>query len=89
MDKFLIKGGNAAARHGGDQRRQEFGAAGDDRRTCSRPEKVTLHNIPKVRDLITMSKLLAFMSAKVSVTEMPASDYVIEAVTLERCGRSV
>ena len=45
-------------------------------------EKVTLHNIPKVRDLITMSKLLAFMSAKVSVTEIPASDYVIEAVTL-------
>jgi UDP-N-acetylglucosamine 1-carboxyvinyltransferase len=45
-------------------------------------EKVTLHNIPKVRDLITMSKLLAFMSAKVSVTDIPASDYVIEAVTL-------
>jgi UDP-N-acetylglucosamine 1-carboxyvinyltransferase len=35
-----------------------------------------------VRDLITMSKLLAFMSAKVSVTEIPSSDYVIEAVTL-------
>jgi len=46
------------------------------------PEKVTLHNIPKVRDLITMSKLLAFMSARVSVTDIPASDYVIEAVTL-------
>ena len=45
-------------------------------------EKVTLHNIPKVRDLITMSKLLAFMDAKVSVTEMPASDYVIEAPKL-------
>jgi UDP-N-acetylglucosamine 1-carboxyvinyltransferase len=43
---------------------------------------VTLHNIPKVRDLITMSKLLAFMSAKVSVTDIPASDYTIEAVTL-------
>ena len=37
----------------------------------STAEKVTLHNIPKVRDLITMSKLLAFMSAKVSVTEFP------------------
>ena len=45
-------------------------------------ERVTLHNIPKVRDLITMSKLLAFMDAKVSVTEMPASDYVIEAPKL-------
>src|SRR5260370_42698457 len=45
-------------------------------------EKVTLHNIPKVRDLITMSKLLTFMDAKVSVREMPASDYVIEAPVL-------
>jgi UDP-N-acetylglucosamine 1-carboxyvinyltransferase len=45
-------------------------------------EKVTLHNIPKVRDLITMSKLLAFMDAKVSVAEVPASDYVIEAPSL-------
>jgi hypothetical protein len=35
-----------------------------------------------VRDLITMSKLLAFMDAKVSVTEVPASDYVIEAPRL-------
>jgi UDP-N-acetylglucosamine 1-carboxyvinyltransferase len=45
-------------------------------------EPVTLHNIPKVRDLITMSKLLAFMSAKVSVTDFPANDYVIQASTL-------
>src|SRR5260370_39116980 len=45
-------------------------------------EKVTLHNIPKVRDLITMSKLLAFMDAKVSVTGFPGSDYEIEAPTL-------
>jgi len=29
-----------------------------------------------------MSKLLAFMDAKVSVTEVPASDYVIEAPSL-------
>src|SRR5256885_17200974 len=43
--------------------------------TCALP-------ISKVRDLITMSKLLAFMDAKVSVTEMPASDYVIEALKL-------
>jgi len=45
-------------------------------------ERVTLHNIPKVRDLITMSKLLAFMGAKVSITDIPASDYVIQAVSL-------
>src|SRR5437867_3089009 len=45
-------------------------------------EKVTLRNIPKVRDLITMSKLLAFMDAKVSITEFPSSDYVIETPKL-------
>jgi UDP-N-acetylglucosamine 1-carboxyvinyltransferase len=45
-------------------------------------EPVKLHNIPKVRDLITMSKLLAFMDAKVSVTEFPSSDYEIEAPKL-------
>lgn len=45
-------------------------------------EKVAVHNIPKVRDLITMSKLLAFMDAMVSITEIPASDYVIEAPKL-------
>src|SRR5256885_8147048 len=43
---------------------------------------VTLHNIPKVRDLITMSKLLAFMDAKVTITEFPSSDYVIETPKL-------
>src|SRR6202040_2480609 len=45
-------------------------------------EPVTLHNIPKVRDLITMSKLLAFMGATVSIADIPASDYVIQAVKL-------
>jgi UDP-N-acetylglucosamine 1-carboxyvinyltransferase len=81
MDKFLIKGGKPL--HGT--------VAISGAKNSSLPvmtaclltaEKVTLHNIPKVRDLITMSKLLAFMSAKVSVTDIPASDYVIEAVTL-------
>ncbi len=45
-------------------------------------ERVTLHNIPMVRDIITMAKLLAFMSAKVSTTEFPAADYTIEAESL-------
>jgi len=35
-----------------------------------------------VRDLITMSKLLAFMDAKVTITEFPSSDYVIETPKL-------
>jgi UDP-N-acetylglucosamine 1-carboxyvinyltransferase len=81
MDKFLIKGGNAlhgtVAISGAKNSALPVMAA-----TLLTAEKVTLHNIPKVRDLITMSKLLAFMSAKVSVKELPASDYVIEAVTL-------
>jgi UDP-N-acetylglucosamine 1-carboxyvinyltransferase len=81
MDKFLIKGGNPL--HG----TVVISGAKNSALPCMTAclltaEKVTLHNIPKVRDLITMSKLLAFMSAKVSVTEIPTSDYVIEAVTL-------
>ena len=81
MDKFLIKGGKplhgTVAISGAKNSALPVMTA-----ALLTPERVTLHNIPKVRDLITMSKLLAFMSAKVSVTEVPASDYVIEAVTL-------
>jgi len=81
MDKFLIKGGKAlrgtVAISGAKNSALPAMAA-----ALLTGEKVTLHNIPKVRDLITMSKLLAFMDAKVSVTEMPASDYVIEAPKL-------
>jgi UDP-N-acetylglucosamine 1-carboxyvinyltransferase len=81
MDKFLIKGGKplhgSVAISGAKNSALPIMTA-----SLLTAEKVTLHNIPKVRDLITMSKLLAFMSAKVSVTEIPSSDYVIEAVTL-------
>ena len=81
MDKFLIKGGKPlhgqVAISGAKNSALPAMAA-----SLLTPEKVTLHNIPKVRDLITMSKLLAFMSAKVSVTDIPTSDYSIEAITL-------
>jgi len=81
MDKFRIKGGKAlrgtVAISGAKNSALPVMAA-----ALLTAEKVTLHNIPKVRDLITMSKLLAFMDAKVSVTEIPSSDYVIEAPTL-------
>ncbi len=81
MDKFLIKGGKPL--HGTVEISGAKNSALPVMTACLlTAEKVTLHNIPKVRDLITMSKLLAFMSAKVSVTDIPASDYVIEAVTL-------
>jgi UDP-N-acetylglucosamine 1-carboxyvinyltransferase len=81
MDKFLIKGGKplhgTVTISGAKNSALPVMAA-----SLLTAEKVALHNIPKVRDLITMSKLLAFMSAKVSVTEIPSSDYIIEAVTL-------
>src|SRR5713226_5260626 len=81
MDKFLIKGGKAlrgtVAISGAKNSALPVMAA-----ALLTAEKVTLHNIPKVRDLITMSKLLAFMDAKVTVTEFPSSDYVIEAPKL-------
>src|ERR1700732_948402 len=81
MDTFLIKGGKAlrgtVAISGAKNSALPAMAA-----ALLTAEKVTLHNIPKVRDLITMSKLLAFMDAKVSVAELPSSDYEIEAPTL-------
>jgi len=81
MDKFLIKGGKPL--HGTVAISGAKNSALPVMTACLlTADKVTLHNIPKVRDLITMSKLLVFMSAKVSVTDIPASDYVIEAVTL-------
>src|SRR5207245_2486239 len=81
MDKFLIKGGKTlrgtVAISGAKNSALPVMAA-----ALLTAEPVTLHNIPKVRDLITMSKLLAFMDAKVSITEFPSSDYVIEAPRL-------
>jgi UDP-N-acetylglucosamine 1-carboxyvinyltransferase len=81
MDKFLIKGGKAlrgtVAISGAKNSALPAMAA-----ALLTEEQVTLHNIPKVRDLITMSKLLAFMGARVSVTEMPASDYALAAPAL-------
>jgi len=45
-------------------------------------EPVTLRNMPMVRDIVTMGRLLAFMSATVSTTEFPATTYIIESKTL-------
>src|SRR6202171_5428588 len=81
MDKFLIKGGNplhgTVSISGAKNSALPVLAA-----TLLTADNVTVRNIPKVRDLITMSKLLAFMGASVSVTEIPASDYAISAPTL-------
>jgi UDP-N-acetylglucosamine 1-carboxyvinyltransferase len=45
-------------------------------------EPVTLRNMPMVRDIVTMGRLLAFMSATVSTAEIPATTYLIESKTL-------
>ena len=81
MDKFLIKGGKplhgTVNISGAKNSALPIMAA-----ALLTTEKVVVHNVPKVRDLITMSKLLAYMGATVSVTEVPASDYTIESATL-------
>ena len=81
MDKFLVKGGKAlhgtVSISGAKNSALPVMAA-----ALLTTDPVAVHNIPKVRDLITMSKLLAYMGAKVSVTEVPASDYIIESASL-------
>src|SRR6201993_1777213 len=81
MDKFLIKGGNPlhGTVHISGAKNSALPVMAAALLTADR---VTVHNIPKVRDLITMSKLLAFMGASVSVTEIPAGDYTISTPTL-------
>jgi UDP-N-acetylglucosamine 1-carboxyvinyltransferase len=82
MDKFLIRGGKAlrgtVAISGAKNSALPAMAA-----ALLTSEKVVVRNVPRVRDLITMSKLLTFMDAKVSVTSIPASEYVIEAPSLK------
>src|SRR5437660_12899509 len=81
MDKFLIKGGKAlrgaVAISGAKNSALPAMAA-----ALLTADKVVVRNVPKVRDLVTMSKLLAFMDAKVSVAAVRASDYEIEASRL-------
>jgi UDP-N-acetylglucosamine 1-carboxyvinyltransferase len=81
MDKFLIRGGKAlrgtVAISGAKNSALPVMAA-----ALLTAEPVKVRNVPKVRDLITMSKLLTFMGAKVSITDFPASDYTIESATL-------
>ena len=81
MDKFLIRGG----------RRLEGTVAISGAKNSALPaiaaalltgERVTLHNIPRVRDIITMCKLLAHMGAQVSTADFPATDYVIETAAM-------
>jgi UDP-N-acetylglucosamine 1-carboxyvinyltransferase len=81
MDKFRICGGKPL------RGKVEIGGAKNSALPAMAaalltPEPVTLHNIPLVRDIVTMGKLLAFMSAKVATTEFPAHAYTIQSESL-------
>jgi UDP-N-acetylglucosamine 1-carboxyvinyltransferase len=45
-------------------------------------EPVRLSNIPKVRDIVTMGKLLAHMNASVTTPGLPPTDLTIQAATI-------
>ncbi len=45
-------------------------------------EPVTLQNIPHVRDIITMAKLLAHMRCRVQSPDLPPSEFIIQAETV-------
>jgi len=45
-------------------------------------DRVTLDNIPRVRDIITMGKLLAHLSAVVEAPEIPPTQMIIQADTV-------
>src|ERR1700737_461596 len=81
MDKFFIEGG----------RRLEGTVAISGAKNAALPamaaalltsEPVHLGNIPRVRDIITMGKLLAHMMARVETPELPPTQFIIEAKTV-------
>jgi UDP-N-acetylglucosamine 1-carboxyvinyltransferase len=76
MDKFLITGGKplhgTVAISGAKNSALPAMAAG-----LLTADPLQLHNIPMVRDIITMGKLLAYMGASVSTSEFPAANYTI------------
>jgi UDP-N-acetylglucosamine 1-carboxyvinyltransferase len=81
MDKFLITGGKPlhgeVAISGAKNSALPAMAAG-----LLTAEPLELHNIPMVRDIITMGKLLAYMGATVATAEFPAANYAIAAPTI-------
>jgi len=81
MDKFRIRGGKPL--HGtvkiSGAKNSALPAMAASLLTA---EPVTLHNLPRVRDIITMGRLLAFMSATVSTPALPSECYTIESKSL-------
>jgi UDP-N-acetylglucosamine 1-carboxyvinyltransferase len=81
MDKLLIEGGRqleGSVRISG-AKNAALPAMAAALLTC---ELVELENIPRVRDIITMGRLLAHMSATVEVPELPPTAMMIQAKTL-------
>jgi UDP-N-acetylglucosamine 1-carboxyvinyltransferase len=81
MDKFLVTGGNPL--HGtveiSGAKNAALPAMAASLLTADR---VALHNVAKVRDIITMGKLLAYMGVSVATSEFPAADYAFQAHTI-------
>src|SRR5499427_7891812 len=81
MDKFLITGGKvlhgSVTISGAKNSALPAMAAG-----LLTAEPLQLHNIPMVRDIITMGKLLAYMGATVATAEFPAANYSIASPTI-------
>src|SRR5882724_4994286 len=81
MDKFVITGGTPL--HGtveiSGAKNSALPAMAASLLTADR---VALHNVAKVRDIITMGKLLAHMGVSVATSEFPAADYTFQAHTI-------
>ena len=81
MDKFLITGGTPL--HGtveiSGAKNAALPAMAASLLTADR---VALHNVAKVRDIITMGKLLAYMGVSVATSEFPSADYAFQAHTI-------
>ena len=81
MDRFKIKGGRkleGTVRISGAKNAALPAMAA----ALLTPEPVCLKNIPHVRDIITMSKLLAHMRCRVFSPDMPPSEFTIQAETV-------
>ena len=82
MDKFLIRGGRqleGKVRISGAKNAALPAMAA----ALLTAEPVGLHNIPRVRDILTMAKLIAHMDAHVVVPEFPPTEFMIEAVKID------
>ncbi|HUK30530.1 MAG TPA: UDP-N-acetylglucosamine 1-carboxyvinyltransferase, partial [Candidatus Acidoferrum sp.] len=78
MDKFLIRGGRRleGTVHISGAKNAALPAMAAALLTA---EPVRLHSIPRVRDILTMAKLIAHMDAHVEVPEFPPTEFMIRA----------